>query len=87
METVTIQVKSETAHRWREIAEREGRAVEAIAAQAAEAGTDALTENGGAREYSQEVARRLAAWHSLDTVTTGVDVDDSRASIYEERGL
>ncbi len=39
---VTIEVKPELAHRWRAIAEREGRAFEAVAAQAAEAGTDVI---------------------------------------------
>ncbi len=43
--------------------------------------------NGDTREYSQEVAQRLSAWHSLDKIATSVDVDDSRASIYAERGL
>lgn len=38
METVTIEVKSETAHRWRAIAQREGRALEAVMAQALEEG-------------------------------------------------
>ena len=47
--TVTIEVKPETAQLWQQIARREGRAVEAVATEAAETGTDALVN---ARERS-----------------------------------
>ena len=42
--TVTIEVKPELAKRWQQRAESEGRALEEVAAEAAEAGTDALDE-------------------------------------------
>ncbi len=35
METISIEVKPEVAHRWRKVAEREGRAVENLIAEAA----------------------------------------------------
>lgn len=64
--TITIEVKSETAHRWKTIAEREGRALEAVATEAAEAGTDALESDGAhpiarARALREELAPLLKA--------------------------
>lgn len=63
METVTIKVKPETAHRWRTIAQREGLDLEAVAAQAAEAGTDALES---VREYSQSQEKRRPLLDSIE---------------------
>lgn len=66
MMTITIEVKPETAHRWKAIAKREGRALEAVAAQAAEAGTDTLESDGAhpiarARALREELAPLLKA--------------------------
>jgi hypothetical protein len=60
---VTIEVKPELAHRWKAIAEREGRALEAVAAQAAEAGTDAIESAQG-----NPIARALALLDELAPV-------------------
>lgn len=70
---------------WREIeAEREDRDLESVALATVKVGTDALEIVGG---YSADARRRLGAWHSLEKITTGCEVDDARASIYGERGL
>lgn len=58
--TVTIEVKSETAARWQRIAAREGRALEAVATEAAEAGTDALESDS-----AHPIARALALREEL----------------------
>ncbi len=70
---------------WREIeAQRDERDLESVARATAETGTDALKIGGG---YSADARRRLDAWHSLEKIATGCEVDDTRASIYGERGL
>lgn len=49
--TITIDVKPEIVHRWREIAEREGRALEEVVSEAAEIGLETMIATP--REYSQ----------------------------------
>lgn len=67
--TVTIEVKPEIAQRWQEIAEREGRALETLLAEAMEERAAMLESE---REYSQDspairfsrdrATRRYARW-------------------------
>lgn len=67
--TVTIEVKPELADRGRDIAEREGRALEAVVSEAAEIGLETLDRK--AREYSQRnsMADALALVKARDAAT------------------
>lgn len=61
METVVIEVKPETAHRWREIAAREGRALEAIMAEALEERAAFLDDDQMASTRFQEDVHEYSA--------------------------
>lgn len=75
---VTIEVKPEVAHRWQRIAAREGRALEAVAAEAAEAGTETMESNGDARAHDaareERKAKRLAALEAAVETARGFAV-------------
>lgn len=72
---VTIEVKPEVAHRWQRIAAREGRALEAVAAEAAEAGTETMESNGTPIDAREErKAKRLAALEAAVETARGFAV-------------
>lgn len=83
--TVTIEVKPEVAHRWKAIAEREGRELDALISEALEERAAAWESK---REYSQvEIARKLALIDALPTTNNRaglpeLDLSGSRADVY-----